>query len=371
MNSQGWHHGQSPSLIGTGFFLFPAQAPKNELDRSVKMYHPALADIPNLAKQGNLLPVWRELPADLETPVSVYLKLRGKGASFLLESVEKGEQLGRYSFLGIEPAGVLTARDGQVTLKNGTDLPIGQADADPLTTAKELLDSYRPIPVDGLPRFTGGLVGYVGYDAVRFFERAPLAKDPGLSLPDAVLMLADSLVIFDHVKHRLLVLTNAHLDGDPTAAYQAATQKVEAIVKRLQKPLGPMPAGANCSDTENGWQSNLKQAGFEAAVRVAKEYITAGDIFQVVLSQRLSRCTQVDPFAIYRALRMLNPSPYMFFLELPDGLKLIGSSPEMLVQLDGRRASVRPIAGTRPRGDTPSQDDALAEELMADPKERA
>jgi anthranilate synthase component 1 len=332
-----------------------------------------LEKIDELAGQGNLLPVWRELPADLETPVSVYLKLRGQGASFLLESVEKGEQVGRYSFLGIEPAGIFTAREGRVSLQeNGATRTLDAPGGNPLAAAQEILARYRPVAVNGLPRFCGGLLGYVAYDAVRFFERASLPPGPGLALPDAVLMLADSLVIFDHVKHRLLVVVNAHLDGDPLAAYQAAVRKIEAIVARLRRPLPPVPTPSPQPGQPQGrWTSNLEQGEFEAAVRRAKEYIAAGDIFQVVLSQRLARRTAAGSFAIYRALRMLNPSPYMFYLELPGDLRLIGSSPEMLVRLDERQAQVRPIAGTRPRGATPAEDEALAQELLADPKERA
>lgn len=339
----------------------------------MEIYHPSLAKVRKLAGQGNLVPIWRELPADLETPVSVYLKLRGNSPSFLLESVEKGEQLGRYSFLGIEPVGLLTARDGRVTFsENGGAQQQHYPTGDPLDAAQEILSSYRPITVAGLPRFCGGLVGYVAYDAVRFFEQVPLAREAGIDLPDAVLMLADSLVIFDHVKHRLLVLTNAHINGDIELAYHAATEKIETIVRRLQQPLTATPERTpDRHDAEDSWASNIDRAGFEALVGQAKEYIAAGDIFQVVLSQRLSRRTIADPFAIYRALRMLNPSPYMFFLELPDELRLIGSSPEMLVRLTDGQAQVRPIAGTRPRGINVAEDEDLASELLADPKERA
>ncbi len=337
------------------------------------MYKPTRDEALALAERGNLLPVWRELPADLETPVSVYLKLRGEGPSFLLESVEKGERLGRYSFLGFDPAGLLLARDGQGSLWEGDPLePPRLFTGDPLVAAKEILSRYRPVAVDGLPRFYGGLVGYLGYDAVRFFERVPLAVRPGLDLPDAAFLLADSVVIFDHVKHCLLVVANAHIHDDPTAAYDMATDKIEAIISRLRRPLEIVPKPVvEKADSHSPWASNFKQTEFERAVRKAKEYITAGDIFQVVLSQRLSRRTAADSFAIYRVLRMLNPSPYMFYLELPGNLRLIGSSPEMLVRLNGRQAEVRPIAGTRSRGADPAQDEALAQELLADPKERA
>ncbi len=338
----------------------------------MKTYHPPLAEVKELAERGNLLPVWRELPADLETPVSVYLKLRGQGPSFLLESVEKGEQLGRYSFIGIEPTGLVTAGDGRVSVWQGeVPEPTVYPDSDPLAVAQEVLSGYRPITVNELPRFCGGLVGYLAYDSVRFFERAPLAAGPGLALPDAAWMLADSLIIFDHVKHRLLVVANAHIQDDPQAAYEAAIHKIQAIASRLQRPLDPSSMPTVKGNDDQPWTSNFEQAEFEAAVRRAKAYIAAGDIFQVVLSQRLSRRTTADSFAIYRVLRMLNPSPYMFHLELPGDVCLIGSSPEMLVRLDDRQTQVRPIAGTRPRGANPAQDDALAQELLADPKERA
>jgi anthranilate synthase component 1 len=303
----------------------------------------------------------------------VYLKLRGQGASFLLESVEKGEQLGRYSFLGVSPAATLIVHDGQAELRDDTGArQVACTDGDPLSAAANVLCRYRPANVDGLPRFLGGLVGYMGYESVRFFERVPLAEEPGLGLPDAVFLLADVLVIFDHVMHRLLVVANAHIDGNAGQAYHNAVAKIDAIVALLRQPLAVSPAPIpEQSVKEKAWKSNFEQEEFEAAVRQAKDYITAGDIFQVVLSQRLSCRSQADPFAIYRALRMLNPSPYMFYLELPEGLRLIGSSPEMLVRLDGREAQVRPIAGTRPRGQTLAEDEALAAELLSDPKERA
>ncbi len=338
------------------------------------MYRPSLDKLMELATEGNLVPIWRELPADLETPVSVYLKLRGDGPSFLLESVEKGEQVGRYSFLGFEPSGIMMAECGHVSLwENGSDQPSIHAEGDPLAVIEQVLSRYRAVVTSDLPGFSGGLVGYLGYDAVRFIERAPLGKDPGIGLPDAMFLLADSLVVFDHVKHRLLVVANAHINGDPAAAYSAATSKIDAIVSRLREPLtlgGTKPPASNGSEPST-WKSNFEQADFEALVRSAKEYIAAGDIFQVVLSQRLSRPTKAEPFAIYRALRMLNPSPYMFFLELPGDVCLIGSSPEMLTRLEERQAEVRPIAGTRPRGANVAEDEALAEELLADPKERA
>jgi anthranilate synthase component 1 len=339
----------------------------------MQVYHPSLAEVQALAERGNLVPIWRELPADLETPVSVYLKLRGEGNSFLLESVEKGEQFGRYSFLGIEPLGILTAHDGRVSFwENECAKPESYPANDPLVAAQKILSNYPPVTVNGLPRFTGGLVGYLTYDAARFFERVPLADQPGLDLPDATFMLANNLVIFDHVKHRLLVVVNAFIDHDPPSAYEAALDKIESIIARLREPLTIAPeATSKEGNLPEPWNSNFEKTDFEEMVRTVKEYIAAGDVFQVVLSQRLSRRTTADPFTIYRALRMLNPSPYMFYLELPANLRLIGSSPEMLVRLEDGQAEVRPIAGTRPRGADPAEDEALAQELLADPKERA
>ncbi|MER2598993.1 MAG: anthranilate synthase component I [Caldilineales bacterium] len=345
------------------------------------MYNPPLDQIRSLAGQGNLIPITRELPADLETPVSVYLKLRDGSPSFLLESVEKGEQMGRYSFIGVQAPLALLARGGEVSINaaGGAVLETRNG-ADPLDVVKELLHQRTPIRppnLDSLPRFIGGAVGYLSYDWVRFVERLPATAADDLGLPDFVFLLADNLVIFDHVRHRLLVLANCRLEGDLTAAYADAVARIEQIVARLRKPLvlpeekRPEPVG------QTEWRSNVSQGEFESRVLQAKQHIAAGDIFQVVLSQRLSRQTQADPFTIYRALRMTNPSPYMYFLELPDGdasgqpLRLIGSSPEMHVRLEDGKAQLHPIAGTRWRGTTSEEDAQLAAELLDDPKERA
>ncbi len=334
------------------------------------MYMPTLAEVRERKGEGNIVPLVRVLPADLETPVSVYLKLRNSGPSFLLESVEKGEQLGRYSFIGVRPSLTLIARGDTVTFHSNEgaelDRVVGKS---PFQVLREVLQRWRPMPVEGLPRFTGGLVGYFGYDLVRFIERLPNTARDDLQLPDGVWMLADTLVIFDHVKHQLLVLANAHLDGDPVAAYAAAVARIEHIVNQLEQPLTyTVPP---VTEAPEPWTSNFTQEAFEDAVRRAKEYIAAGDIFQVVLSQRLSRVTRADPFTIYRALRMTNPSPYMFYLELPDNVRLIGASPEMHVRFVDGEAQLHPIAGTRRRGHTAEEDARLAEELLADPKERA
>ncbi|MCP4164338.1 MAG: anthranilate synthase component I [Chloroflexi bacterium] len=335
------------------------------------MYQPTLDDVRNLASQGNLIPIYRVLPADLETPVSVYLKLRQAGqSSFLLESVEKGEQLGRYSFIGVDPPLSLTLRGQHVTVGGAGGAVLEGFDReDPLAELSNILHQRNPIAVPDLPSFTGGAVGFWGYDIVRHFERLPETAEDELDLPDAIFLLADNLVIFDHVKHRLILLANARLDSDITAAYADAVARIEKIAAQLARPLAP-PVLPDVSNG-NEWASNKSQDEYEAMVGEAKEYIAAGDIFQVVLSQRLSRPTRADPFAIYRALRMTNPSPYMFFLDLPGKLRLIGASPEMHVRLEEGQAQVHPIAGTRWRGETPEADARLAEELLADPKERA
>ncbi len=325
-----------------------------------------------LFQQGDLVPVYRTLLADLETPVSVYLKLAQAGdISFLLESVEGGEQVGRYSFLGVNPRGMVTVQHDTVTrTHNGqaASRPLGEGE-DPLHAVEAELRQYQAVRVDGLPRFVGGAVGYLGYDVVRYIERLPETASTDLDVPDLAFMFPDTLVIFDHAKHQLIVLANAHNTGDPDAAYDDAAARIDAIVSLLRGPLPAIPAAE--TPLEAPLQSNIAQARYEENVRAAKEYIAAGDAFQIVLSQRLSCGTSAPPFAIYRALRALNPSPYMFFLRFGADFALIGASPEMMVRLEDGIATTRPIAGTRPRGATEAEDRALAEELLADPKERA
>ncbi len=341
---------------------------------------PSLEQFKSMAAHGALVPVYRELPADLETPVSVYLKLRGQGPSFLLESVEKAEQVGRYSFLGFDPRCQIITRGREVTL-----LGEGQARTcllaegqDPLHVVASELERYQPVAPLGemaqdLPRFFGGAVGYLGYDLVRFFERLPEATHDELNLPDLHLLVTDTLVIFDHVRHRLLVIANAHVPPgcDLDAAHNDAVARLDAVEALLQARLPSLPPPPGRASDK--LTSNMSQHQFESAVRKAKEYIVAGDIFQVVPSHRLTRRTQAEPFSIYRALRRLNPSPYMFFLALGGDpvTHLIGSSPEVLVRLQDLTAEVRPIAGTRPRGDTEDQDRALEAELRTDSKECA
>ena len=348
-------------------------------------YTPTLDAFRALARgPANLIPVTREFAADLETPVSVYLKLMEEpGASFLLESVEGGEQVGRYSFVGvgihrrIELHGETITRIGD----GFAGVPAGEPAGDILDALRAELGRYRAAAVPGLPRLSGGAVGYFGYDVVRFFERLPQTAAPGLDLPDALFLLVDTVVVFDHARHRLILLANAHVEegddvghADVEAAYVDALQRIDRLAEKLLRPLPAVPSRRWGATHGNGLetQSNVTVERYQAMVRQAKEHIAAGDIFQVVLSQRFSRHTSAHPFAVYRALRMLNPSPYMFYFNFaPLDLQVIGASPEMHVRLEDGVATVRPIAGTRRRGGNPAEDAALADELLADPKERA
>ncbi len=347
---------------------------KNET--AVSVYTPSLTEFRELASgDANLIPVYREFAADLETPVSVYLKLMDEfGTSFLLESVEGGEQVGRYSFVGVDPKDIISLKGNVVTHDtSGTETSRVLADGeDVLHVIKEQMDAYTPADLPGLPRFSGGAVGYMGYDVVRFFEKLPETAVSVLDFPDAIFMIADTLVVFDHARHRLMILANARVNGDVEAAYVDAIQMIERVSERLIRPLPAIPQKRWGMKNSTIFASNKTQEEYEAMVKEAKEHIAAGDIFQVVLSQRFSRQTNAHPFAIYRALRMLNPSPYMFYFDFGSfDMQIIGASPEIHVRLEDGVATVRPIAGTRPRGKTPAEDVAMEKELLADPKECA
>ncbi len=325
------------------------------------------------ASLGALVPIVRELAVDMDTPISVYLKLRGLGPSFLLESVEGGEHLARFSMIGAQPRAIIRSwRDRAVIEEEGQwrELPLEGGDV--LDVLQSYLPSYDDsVDLSALPRFTGGAVGTMGYDLVRSFEHLPAVKPDTLGLPEATFLLADRVVLYDHVKHRLLVIAHAQAGSDESR--QEAEAALDEMIARLRRPLPSSSAGDlhAAPAPEEALESAFERAAYEDAVRRTKEYIAAGDIFQAVISRRAHRRTTARPFDIYRALRRVNPSPYMFYLELPDGLRIIGSSPEVLVRLDRGIAEIRPLAGTRPRGATPAEDDALAAELLADPKERA
>ena len=339
---------------------------------------PRREEIRALFAQGDLVPVYRRLLVDLETPVSIYLKLRQRyPRAFMLESVEGAERVGRYSFIGVEPQLLIKVRGREVTLERpgGWERRELGAGEDPLHVLKAELARYRPVILPGLPRLVGGLVGYLGYECVRFFERLPETTVAELDVPDAAFMAPATLAIFDHVRHELLILANAELgeDGDAEAAYDAARARVDAVEAIIRAPLPPLAAGMalHSAPLNEPFRSNMPPERYEEMVRRAREYIRDGDIFQVVLSQRFSTRTSASPMMLYRALRALNPSPYMFLLDFGEDLRLIGASPEMMVRLEDGIASLRPIAGTRRRGRDAAEDEALVAELLADEKERA
>ena len=319
------------------------------------MYYPTLEEVRQLKQYGNLVPVCRDIQADLETPVSAYLKIACGNYSFLLESVEGGERLARYSFIGTEPS---------LVIRTGNENPV-----DPLKLVERELAQFRPVPIANLPRFHGGMVGYLSYEVARYFERLPCPDQDPQRLPESVLMLADTLLVFDHVTHKIKVVSHAHLDGDVDTAYREAICKIDDLVNRLEQPMNSKIL-KNAPPDKSEVSSNFSPAEFEAIVSQAKEYIYAGDIIQAVLSQRLARPTYASPFAIYRALRSVNPSPYMYYLHLGD-FYIVGASPELLVRVEDGIVSNHPIAGTRPRGRDITEDLALEEELKSDEKERA
>ena len=319
------------------------------------MYYPTLEEVRQLKKHGNLVPVCRDIQADLETPVSAYLKIARGNYSFLLESVEGGERLARYSFIGTEPL---------LVLSTGNENPV-----DPVNLVEKELARLHPVSIDGLPRFHGGMVGYLSYEVARYFETLPCPVQDPQGFPECVMMLADTLLVFDHITHRIKVVSHAHLDGDVDTAYRGATCKIDDLVNRLEQPMHS-EAFENAPPEKSKVSSNFSQPEFEAIVSQAKEYIYAGDIIQAVLSQRLGRHTHTNPFAIYRALRSINPSPYMYYLHLGD-FHIAGASPELLVRVEDGVVSTHPIAGTRRRGKDAPEDLALEEELKNDRKERA
>ncbi len=303
--------------------------------------------------------------------MSAFLKIDDGGDAFHLERVEGAEKWGRYSFLGVQPRLILTSKGRAVTIGSPGALPAPTEVADPFRAVREFLRRYRPVQIPGLPRFAGGLVGYVGYDMARFFERLPDRALDDLDLPDQYLMLVDTFLVFDGTKHKITVVTHAEVgpETDLRASYDAACARIDALAHRLKATVN-VATELGEGLAPGAWESNRTQAQYEDMVQRAKEYIVAGDIIQVVLAQRFEGPLRADPFNIYRCLRTVNPAPYMFYLRL-GGATLIGSSPEVMVRLEGREVTVRPIAGTRPRGTEERRDIELEEELRADPKEIA
>src|SRR4051812_32532842 len=328
---------------------------------------PTLDEVRELAREHTLVPLRHTFIDDIETPVSAYLKLRGEGPSFLLESAEQGQRVGRWSFLGVAPRTVMRLDGGRFTVGDGE-----RAYDDPYAAVAEELERYRLAPLDGLPPFAGGAVGLFGYDLVRHAE--PTVGEPNpdeVGVPDLALMVSDVLLAFDHFTHTVTVLANVFADGvaddDLAARYAEAVAAIVEVRERLSQPVPRAAAGVR---EPPYWVSNMGSDGFAQAVHRAKEYIRAGDVYQVVPSQRWSADAPVEPFSVYRGLRAINPSPYMYFLDFED-FQIAGASPEALVTVTGRRATQRPIAGTRPRAGTVEEDMRVAEELLADEKERA
>ncbi len=347
-------------------------------------YKPTKEEFVKLSDKGNLIPVYKEILADMETPVSAYIKIGDSDFAFLLESVEGGENIGRYSFLGSEPSLVFKSKGQNVELIYNNNFQENFiTEQNPLDELRSILDRYKPVIDPNLPPFFGGAVGYASYDIVRTLEQIPDIVNDDLSLPDCFFMITDNIIIFDRLKHKMTIVYNAHIrDGNPEKTYDEAIHQIEILHEKFRRTL-VLSQKLNKVNDLNGEEvskpepkkeinlkSNLTQEEYENAVKAGKEYILAGDIFQVVLSQRFETEIECDSFDIYRALRIINPSPYMYYLKF-GGLKIIGSSPEILVQLKDGRVKVRPIAGTRRRGRTREEDISLEHELLADPKERA
>jgi len=333
-------------------------------------YSPNFDRFRQLSRQGNLIPVYKTILADLETPVSAFYKICSDDYAFLLESVEGGENVARYSFLGSNPSLLFESKGNSVTIRNFQTNCVEKFDSqDPFRNLEQLMETYKPVTVEGLPRFHGGAVGFLSYDMVRFFEELPDSTIDDLNLPDCSFMITDTLLIFDHAKHQIMVVANAHLNDDVCLAYEKAVAQIDSIIYKLNQPLtvGKQKIPTNNDDVV----SNFVKSDYERVIEKAKAYISGGDIIQVVPSQRFSQPISADAFSVYRALRAVNPSPYMYYLQLGNSLQIAGASPEMMVRVEDGIAETCPIAGTKPRGKNPIEDDVLAHQLISDPKERA
>lgn len=332
------------------------------------MLTPSLEEFKLLGKKSNLVPVFKEIISDLDTPVSAFKKIDSGNYSFLLESVERGEWIGRYSFLGTQPSMTLEVKGNDFFLK---DLKTGNTESgvtdDPLSKLDELMGRFNLAEFEGLPPFLGGAVGFAGYDIIRNYEQIGAEKPDPANLPDLMFMITDSFLVFDHLKHKILVFAIARIDDNEDSYYQASS-KIGEMIGRLKSPL--KQDGFTEEDKFDGFSSNFSKEEYEKAVEASKEYIFAGDVFQVLPSQRLEARATIPPFEIYRALRVVNPSPYMCYLKFGD-IHILGSSPEALIRVQGRRVESHPIAGTVPRGENPSEDDYLGNQLLNDEKEKA
>jgi anthranilate synthase component 1 len=334
------------------------------------MHKPDLETFKNLAEEAGLVPVYREIVADLDTPLTIFAKVASRDShAFLFESLEGGEKWGRYSFIGFDPLMTFTSSQEHMEIKR--EGKVETRTGNPLQELRNLLASFKAHQAESLPRFFGGLVGYLGYDMVRFMEKLPDSHTP-LDLPDSSFMVPRTVLIHDSFKQKLVIVNCVELGegDDPAELYEKACNQVDEVAARLKQPLPYDFVESPSGDHEHEFTSNMDEKSFKEMVQTAKEYILAGDVIQVVLSQRFHTETYLSPFALYRALRHINPSPYLFYIQLGNVIQ-IGSSPEILVRLENNEIELRPIAGTRHRGKTVVEDRALEEELLADPKERA
>jgi anthranilate synthase component 1 len=320
------------------------------------MYYPTLEQVKEKKSEGNLIPIYREIVADLETPVSAFLKVHRDGPSFLLESVEGGQRVARYSFIGTEPYKVLKTRS--------------EDQIDPLPLIEKEMTAFKVVPVEGLPRFYGGAVGYLAYEVAAHFENLPTPDLDPLNLPEALFMFTQTLLVFDHVTHTVKVLSHVRLDGNIEKSYKEAVLKIEELIDRLSQPLKTVAHPGPSGLTSKSYTSNFTKEKFIESVAKIKQYINSGETIQVQLSQRLARPTEVAPFEIYRSLRSINPSPYMYYLDFQD-FQIIGTSPEILVRVEEGEVMTRPLAGTRHRGKSTAEDVNLENELRNDIKEKA
>ncbi len=337
------------------------------------MYHPTKEEFLRLAKRGNLIPVYKEILADLETPVSAFLKYSSsEDYAFLLESVEGEEKIARFSFLGSNPKLIFKTKKRSITVETKKEKKNFATKSDPLAEIEKIMADYKFVWVEGLPRFSGGFVGFIGYDTVRFYEEIPDKNRDDLGIWDCLFMLIDKLIIFDHRTHKIKIVVNVFLEDfkDRITAYRYAVEAIEEICKKLKSNLYSPGAIQNLRRSTSKITSNFRKDEFKRRVLKAKEYIRKGEAIQIVLSQRFKVRLRCEPFAIYRNLRSLNPSPYMYYLKLKD-FYLIGSSPETLVRCEESSVLTRPIAGTRPRGKDEIEDRKLESELSKSTKDRA
>ncbi len=332
------------------------------------LIYPDMQEFERLAQEANVVPVTQEIYSDTKTPIGVFMRFADEENSFLLESVEGGEKWARYSFIGRNPYMTFASEGENITIQKGGKTRTYTGN--PFDELKQIFAGFKYAHTEGLPRLSGGAVGYFGYDTVRHIEKLPDAPPDDMQVPDCYLMFCDEIIAYDHLKQKVIVIVNAHIGKYAKGVYEQVLQRLERICDEIEAPTRSADAATTQGKAGGQFVSNFTKDEFCAAVDKAKQYIVDGDIFQVVLSQRLSMETDVHPFDVYRVLRTLNPSPYLYYLRLPDCV-IVGSSPELLVRVEDDVVETCPIAGTRPRGKTPQEDEQLADDLLSDEKELA